>query len=134
MSDLIRGIKKLVNYGADKGSASPTINQGNMIVGNIVALIKRMNMAVEDGEFDKVEELAEKILDIDAENGNAYLARFLASYKVKNIDEICCVFMNETLDDNLDYKRATKFLSGEIKDKLEKLPETRIAYKTQDGI
>ena len=89
MQDLIRGVKKVIDAGKPQETAKETV-KGTVVVhneggSNVQALLKRGNMALEDGEWGKADEFFEQVLNQDAECGAAYLGKFLASKKAKNI-------------------------------------------------
>ena len=85
MQDLIRGIKKII--GADQPQ---TVTKETVVVqqgggGNNAALIKRGNMALEDGEWQKADEFFEEVLNQDAECAEAYLGKWLSKIKRSNL-------------------------------------------------
>lgn len=86
MQDLIRGIKKII--GADQ---SQTVTKETVVIqqggssGNANALIKRGNMALEDGDWQKADEFFEEVLNQDAECAEAYLGKLMAKCKQCNI-------------------------------------------------
>lgn len=82
VQDLVRGIDKLI------GKAAPSVDGAAVNGPNTAHLIKRMFMFLEDGNWERADEYAEKVLDMDPENGDAYLGKFLAEQKVHNISEI----------------------------------------------
>lgn len=77
MQDLIRGIKKIL---ADSKSQAQTVTQNvvNNYSANVTALLKRGNIALEDGEWDRANEFFEEVLNNDAECAEAYWGKFLA--------------------------------------------------------
>ena len=83
MQDLMRGIEKLL---APEKKQEPRIEAPVFagIAGNVLPLIKRGYMALEDGEWSKAVEFFEQALNIDAENGQAYWGELLAEQKCSN--------------------------------------------------
>ena len=77
MQDLIRGIKKIAKADEPKAASRETVvvNSGNA---NVDPLLRRAFMFLEDGEWQSADEYAEKVLDIDPENGEAYLAKAMS--------------------------------------------------------
>ena len=77
MQDLIRGIKKIAKADEPKAASRETVvvNSGNA---NADPLLRRAFMFLEDGEWQSADEYAEKVLDIDPENGEAYLAKAMS--------------------------------------------------------
>ena len=82
IQDLIRGVKKVVDAAKPQEAVTETVKETvvvhNETSGNVQALLKRGNMALEDGEWSKADEFFEQVLNQDAECGAAYLGKFLA--------------------------------------------------------
>ena len=91
MQDLIRGVKKVVDAAKPQEAAKETVKETVVVHNeggsNVQALLKRGNMALEDGEWGKADEFFEQVLNQDAECGAAYLGKFLASKKSKNAQD-----------------------------------------------
>lgn len=91
MQDLIRGVKKVVDAAKPQEAAKETVKETVVVHNeggsNVPALLKRGNMALEDGEWSKADEFFEQVLNQDAECGAAYLGKFLASKKSKNTQD-----------------------------------------------
>ena len=88
MQDLIRGVKKVIDAGKPQEAAKETV-KGTVVVhneggSNVQALLKRGNMALEDGEWGKADEFFEQVLNQDAECGAAYLGKFLARVECRS--------------------------------------------------
>lgn len=78
IQDLTRGIAKVLD--AERKPATP---RETMVVqqtanSNITALLKRGNMALEDGDWSKANDFFDQVLNMDAENAEAYLGLALA--------------------------------------------------------
>ena len=117
MQDLIRGIKKIASVDEPK-----VVKQENVVVqsegnANITALLKRAKMALEDEEYNKVDDFCEQVLNMDAENAEAYLYKLMTDLKVAEVDNLknC----SETFDCNKNYKKAYRYGSAELKTKLD---------------
>ena len=92
MQDLIRGVKKVIDAGKPQEAAKETVKETVVVHNeggsNVQALLKRGNMALEDGEWSKADEFFEQVLNQDAECGAAYLGKFLASRKRRTLDDL----------------------------------------------
>ena len=102
MQDLIRGIKKLTE--ADK--PQPTVVKETVIVNNatnttapvaaalipVPVLFTRISVFLEAGEWQKVNEYCEKILDQEPENGEAYLYKELAENHCRDISALAQLY------------------------------------------
>ena len=88
MQDLIRGVKKVVDAGKPQETAKETVKETVVVHNeggsNVQALLKRGNMALEDGEWSKADEFFEQVLNQDAECGAAYLGKFLARVECRS--------------------------------------------------
>ena len=89
MQDLIRGVKKVIDAGKPQEAAKETVKETVVVHNeggsNVQALLKRGNMALEDGEWSKADEFFEQVLNQDAECGAAYLGKFLAKARRANV-------------------------------------------------
>lgn len=84
MQDLTRGIAKVLDDGIAKPAVKETVvvqQTGNT---NVSALLKRGNIALEDGEWNKANEFFEQVLNQDAENAEAYWGQVLAQNQCRN--------------------------------------------------
>lgn len=79
----------------------------------VAPLLRRMRLFLEDGEFDKGNEYAEKVLDLAPECAEAYVGKLLASLKVKKQENLkrCA----QPFDGNPLYKKAIRFADDELK-------------------
>jgi len=107
MQDLIRGIKKLTTVEKPKTVIKETVAVNNAASAEITALIKRIFLFLEDGDWENADEYCEKVLDKDPENGEAYLGKLMCDLKVKTKDGLknCA----EPFDDNKYYAKARRF-------------------------
>lgn len=121
MQDLIRGIRKILNADEEK----PTVVRETVVASgnaNVQPLLKRAFMFLEDGDFKSADEYCEKVLDIDPENGHAYLGKLMAELKVKVQEKLkdCA----EPFDESNNYQKAVRYSSKEIADTLKGYVET----------
>ena len=94
MQDLIRGIKKIAQTEEPKPIA---VQEAAAPVGNSAAvqLLKRGNMALEDGDWARADEFFEQALNADAELADAYLGKFFAEQEAENADAFVSARLNE---------------------------------------
>lgn len=95
MQDLIHGIKKMVNSGKEKAAQQSVVIQQSSGNGNINALLKRGNMALEDGEWQKADGFFEEVLNQDAECAEAYWGKWLVKIHKSNVDELIAYYVSE---------------------------------------
>ena len=111
MQDLIRGIKKIVNTNENKPAA---IKQAIISNGNATteALVKRIFMFLDDGDWATADQYCEKVLDIDPENIQAYLGKLMTDVKTHNKEALknC----KESFASNPNYLKIVRFGDDEL--------------------
>lgn len=133
MQDLIRGIDKIM--GKEELSTKhveSTIIQTDV---NVSALLKRAEILIGDDDFEKADNLLERVLDNDHVNSKAYLLKLLISFNFHSIEEL--KNLDKPLDTNSDYKKAYEFGDNNQKKLLENINEyikNRIEAKKNDEI
>ena len=99
IQDLIRGVKKVVDAGKPQETAKETVKETVVVHNeggsNVQALLKRGNMALEDGEWSKADEFFEQVLNQDAECGAAYLGKFLAKVKSPSAQKYAASYIEQ---------------------------------------
>ena len=101
LQDLLRGIDKI--FGKTAGA---TATNKNEVSNN--SLLKRAFLSLEDSDWEKADQLCERVLDSDPENGNAYFAKLLAELHVRTPNELSgCVYFPEQ---SPNYAKALRFL------------------------
>ena len=84
VQDLVRGVEKLLGKGAAAQPAQPVIVQAAGGVSSD-ALLKRGNMALNDGNWKAADEFFDRVLDMNAECAEAWLGKFLARVQASGI-------------------------------------------------
>lgn len=111
IQDVIHGIEKLVKKETVKETV--VVSGGNA---NTAPLLKRAFMFLEDGDWQSADEYCEKVLDIDPENGEAYLGKLMAEIKVKKVEQLAN--SKGLFDKNNNYQKALKFADEKIQQQL----------------
>ena len=110
MQDLIRGVKKVIDAGKPQEAAKETVKETVVVHNeggsNVQALLKRGNMALEDGEWTKADEFFEQVLNQDAECGAAYLGKFLARVECRSAKTYADAYIENVKDDTPGEKNA----------------------------
>ena len=85
IQDLLRGIEKILpRKTAEAQPAAPVqVVTANPASATVESLLKRAFMFLEDGNWQSADEYAEKVLDIDPENGEAYLVKAMVALQVR---------------------------------------------------
>jgi len=110
MQDLLRGIEKLLPR---QKEVTKEIVKEQVVVqqaANSVAtesLLKRAFMFLEDGDWSNADAYCERVLDIDPENGQAYLGKLMTELKVKKPEVLqdCA----QPFDDAKGYQKAYRY-------------------------
>ena len=133
MQDLIRGIDKIMGKEETNNKhVESTIIQTDV---NISALLKRAEILIGDDDFEKADNLLERVLDNDPVNSQAYLLKLLISFNFHSIEEL--KNLDKPLDTNNDYRKAYEFGDKNQKKLLENINEyikNKIEAKKNDEI
>lgn len=81
------------------------------------SLLRRVEVFLEDGEFDRADEYCERVLDINVENGCAYLYKLLARLELKSkseLQELC-----QPIDVYPEYTKIMRFADISLKKEVE---------------
>ncbi len=114
MQDLIRGIKKIT--GSDKPKAQTQVVSTVAGASDVAPLLKRMFMYLEDGEWDKANEYAERVLDKNPENAEAYVGKLMVDLKVRRRESL--KDQAQPFDKNKHYQKAIRFGDDNLKNEL----------------
>lgn len=115
MQDLVRGIKKVCGKDerpaqASQVAAAPAQATMGGASGTALSLLKRANIFLADEEWDRASEYAERVLDIDPENAEAYLVKVMVELEVKDrsgLGEYGIEFLEAE-----DYEKVAKYAKG----------------------
>lgn len=115
VQDLIRGIKKVLQKDTPRSSITAVKSTAEAF--RTEPLLKRAFMMLEDEEWEKANELLERVLDQNPECAEAYLGKLMIGFKVNKRENLAT--LNKTFDDNNNYKKIMRYcdddLCGEIK-------------------
>lgn len=92
LQDLTRGIAKVLDAGKKSAPVETVVVQQGST--NVTALLKRGNMALEDGDWVKADEFFEEVLNQDAECAEAYVGKALAAEKAKTLDALVTLLVS----------------------------------------
>jgi len=120
--------------GAKPDSASS--NSEGAASGNVDALLKRVSIFLENGDWSNADIYCEKVLDIDPENGQAYVYKLLAQARVAELDALKA--SQVSLESLPTYKNAVRYADAatsgrliqynqDVKQNLERLRREREA-------
>ena len=116
ISDVVRGIKKIIVK--DEPKVRPIVQETVVAstVTNITPLLKRAFIFLEDGDWEGANEFSEKVLAVDPECAEAYLAKLMSALKIRVREDLkrC----SEPFDNMGDYRRALRFGSEALQTEL----------------
>ena len=119
MQDLVRGIGKLVPLKKKdivENTKKETVAVHQETSPSIDSLLDRGKIALEDEEWEKAQELYDKILNVDPRNASAYIGLVMAECQFRNFKALRKVYLNPEarLCENKRLIRARQFGSEEI--------------------
>ena len=102
MQDLIRGIKKTIETDSNMGWGNVSTSNNN-----VNALLKRVQVFLEDGEWERADEYCERVLDHEPQNAQAYLGKLMAELHVHRKEDLRREKQSFVLNKN--YEKAIRF-------------------------
>lgn len=112
MMDLIRGIKKIATSEKELLTAQETVVVNARGV-NTKALLERMFLFLEDGDWDNAVAYTERVLDEDPANALAYLGKLMAKLEVYTQTSLVDIHLPfDSLD---EYKKVLQFADESLK-------------------
>ena len=116
INDVVRGIKKVIAPEEKKQESRETVvvSSGNV---NVMALLERAFMFLEDGNWQEADEYCEKVLDQDPKNAEAYLGKLMADCRTKK--KTLLKDCSKPFDNSGNYAKIVRFGSEELKTELD---------------
>lgn len=111
INDVIRGIKKVLS----SANAEPVARSvGNSSESNSVSpLLKRAFMMIEEGNWNKADELLEQVLNSEPENASAYLGKLLIELQLNTPEDL--KNSEQPFDESDNYTKAVRFGDDNLK-------------------
>lgn len=119
MADLLRGIEKLLH-----SDPKIVIQTGSNVT--TASLLKRAYLFLEDQAWDSANEYCEKVLDIDPENGQAYLGKLLAEFRISKEEALGRYTRDFTAGSN--YHKALRFGDERVRTLLDNARKDQIYH------
>ncbi len=116
VQDLLRGINKVLTVKAESSNAT-VVHQTHDYIAEADAMLKRAFLFLEEAEWQKADELLEKVLNITPENALAYVGKLMVDVKVNKEENLSKRALE--LSKNLNYQKAVRFADSIVKEKLE---------------
>ncbi|MBO4494248.1 MAG: TIR domain-containing protein [Clostridiales bacterium] len=110
MQDLLRGIEKILGAkNQNTGAAPVALKEGDLTK---IGLIKRAFMFISEGEWNHAQVYAEKVLDIDPADGEAYLVKAMADLRVPHLGLLNDV---TAFENNVNTQKALRYGSDSLR-------------------
>ena len=115
VQDLVRGIRKVV--GAEEKPAAPApvapvTPTAQPAAPATEALLRRVALFLEDGDWKSADEYCERVLDIAPENARAYVGKLMAALHVTRQEKL--KDQAQPFDRNPNYAKALRFADEEL--------------------
>ena len=126
MQDLLRGIEKIMGTKNQKtGVPNLAVKEGDLTK---MGLLKRTFMFIEEGDWSNAERYAEKVLDLDPENGEAYLAKAMTDLRIPSLLVLRDV---SVFENNANTKKALRYGSDSLRNDIQGYIDS---YKTAEKL
>ncbi len=117
LQDLLRGIGKILPKTAPVQAAPMRPIAAGPAAATVESLLKRMFLYLEDGSYEEAVNYSNRILDVDPENGEAYLGQLMAEKKVRARADL--KKLTEPIEESPNYTKAVRFGSDALRAELE---------------
>lgn len=133
LQDLVRGVKKVL---AASAPALQTQEQAVQTAGEKAKpLLERAYIFLEDGNWKKANQYAEKVLDLEPKNTDAYLCKFLAAGEYLSFDRLQAETseLNKVVPLDADFFNAVEFANEKQKAQLDAFLNLRTEAQYQNA-
>ena len=104
LQDLVRGVGKII---PKSGEAQKTVIANGLPAQSNEALLERAFMFLSNNDWESANIMCERVLDMDARCGRAYLGKLLAEYSCRSPEELRNLSIDIT--ESLNYKNALQW-------------------------
>jgi tetratricopeptide (TPR) repeat protein len=113
IQDLSRGIQKVLQSQEErKQKVEPAISGNLSTAPGITTLIERAFICLEDGEFDKANDLLESVLNLDPRNVQAYIGKLLVEFKIRKVENI--LDLRKPIDTSVQFQKILRFADSSV--------------------
>lgn len=133
LQDLVRGVKKIL------ATSAPTLQTQERAVQTAgekaKPLLERAYIFLEDGNWKKANQYAEKVLDLEPKNTDAYLCKFLAAGEYLSFDRLQAETseLNKVVPLDADFFNAVEFANEKQKAQLDAFLDLRTEAQYQNA-
>ncbi len=119
LQDLTRGVMKLCGFGKEDAPQQKAVQQ--VVSGGsptITSLLERAQMFLEDREWEDADQYADKVLDIEPKNAEAYFIKFLADHSLSSAEQYS--YMDVVPVGDTNYQKVIRFADANLKNMIDK--------------
>ncbi len=119
MPDLIRGIRKLLERDEKQKAETPQQDTQQTVPAahGVIPLLRRAFICLEDGEWEKADDICEQVLNQEPENAEAYLGKLMAELQARRRSDLASCGIS--YHGNNYYQRALRFGDAKLIDELQ---------------
>lgn len=126
IQDLIRGIEKVISQKEDREQTTVEVPNN----APYASLLKRAYIMIEDSEWQKADELLERVLDQNPECAEAYLGKLMIDLRVNKRENLATV--NEPfIKYNNNYQKIMRYCDDALRDEMMKAYTNSVTMKKQ---
>ena len=117
INDVVRGINKVIKVDEpDLTKSSNSVTSGTVAAPTVESMLKRIFLLLEEGEWEKADDLLEQILNQDPENAQAYLGKLLIELRVNCKEDLekC----GQSFENSNNYRNVVRFGDAALKEEL----------------
>ena len=107
INDVVRGIKKVIAPEKENKSKQADETVNSEMAPTVSSLLKRVAIFLEDGKPQDANAYCEKVLDLDPENGQAYLYKLLVDVGARNTDDLAKSGLD--FESNGNYQKVLRY-------------------------
>lgn len=118
LQDLTRGVMKLCGIGKDdtaQQAVKQVISSGSP---TITSLLERAKLFLEDRKWKDADLYADKVLDIEPKNAEAYFLKFLAEHGFSTAEQYS--YMDEVPVEDANFQKVIRFADFDLKKTIDK--------------
>lgn len=112
VQDLIRGIEKVISQKEDREQTTVEVPNN----APYASLLKRAYIMIEDSEWQKADELLERVLDQNPECAEAYLGKLMIDLKVNKRENLAT--LDKLFEDNNNYQKIMRYCDDALRDEV----------------
>ncbi len=112
VQDLIRGIEKVISQKEDREQTTVEVSNN----APYASLLKRAYIMIEDSEWQKADELLERVLDQNPECAEAYLGKLMIDLKVNKRENLAT--LDKLFEDNNNYQKIMRYCDDALRDEV----------------